>query len=92
MMSRQAFGAALREHKKRHLSQEALAFEAGLDRTYISLLALGRSYQDLVIIFDKHRNISHRHLHSSNLPSMCQRSQTDNCILLSVTLQPDMPR
>ena len=42
-MSRQAFGAALREHrKKRHLSQEALAFEAGLDRTYISLLELGQ--------------------------------------------------
>lgn len=43
MMSRQAFGAALREQrKKKHLSQEALAFEADLDRTYISLLELGQ--------------------------------------------------
>jgi transcriptional regulator with XRE-family HTH domain len=42
-MSRQAFGAALREQRKiRHMSQEALAFEAGLDRTYISLLELGQ--------------------------------------------------
>ena len=42
-MSRQAFGAALREQRKiRNLSQEALAFESGLDRTYISLIELGQ--------------------------------------------------
>ncbi|MDC6536617.1 helix-turn-helix domain-containing protein [Pseudomonas syringae] len=39
----QAFGKALREfRKKRCLTQETLAFEAGLDRTYISVLELGR--------------------------------------------------
>lgn len=37
------FGAVLRElRKKQPLSQEKLAFEAGLDRTYISLLELGQ--------------------------------------------------
>ncbi|WAT32290.1 helix-turn-helix domain-containing protein [Pseudomonas sp. GXZC] len=39
----QAFGKALREFRKnRCLTQETLAFEAGLDRTYISVLELGR--------------------------------------------------
>lgn len=38
-----AFGKALRELRKtKNLSQETLAFEAGLDRTYISLLELGQ--------------------------------------------------
>lgn len=37
-----AFGKALREMRKaRKMTQEALAFECGLDRTYISLLELG---------------------------------------------------
>lgn len=39
-----AFGAALRDFRKdRGLTQEALAFECHLDRTYISLLELGTS-------------------------------------------------
>jgi len=38
-----AFGRALRAlRKQKKLSQESLAFEASLDRTYISLLELGR--------------------------------------------------
>jgi len=38
-----AFGIFLRQQRKKHMqSQEALAFDAGLDRTYISLLELGR--------------------------------------------------
>jgi transcriptional regulator with XRE-family HTH domain len=38
-----SFGKILRRLRKdRRLSQEALSFEAGLDRTYISLLELGR--------------------------------------------------
>lgn len=38
-----AFGSVLRELRKRQLlSQEKLAFEAGLDRTYISLLEVGQ--------------------------------------------------
>lgn len=37
-----AFGDTLRAlRKRRHLTQEMLAFESGLDRTYISLLELG---------------------------------------------------
>ncbi|MFM0265551.1 helix-turn-helix domain-containing protein [Paraburkholderia sediminicola] len=41
--SNASFAKALRRlRKERHVSQEALAFEAGLDRTYISLLELGR--------------------------------------------------
>ncbi|MFC4524817.1 helix-turn-helix domain-containing protein [Cupriavidus pinatubonensis] len=38
-----AFGAVLRElRKQQSLSQEKLAFESGLDRTYISLLEVGQ--------------------------------------------------
>lgn len=38
-----AFGKALREQRLlKQLSQEALAFDAELDRTYISLLELGQ--------------------------------------------------
>ncbi|MEM8519447.1 helix-turn-helix transcriptional regulator [Janthinobacterium sp. CAN_S7] len=38
-----AFGIFLRQQRKKNMqSQEALAFDAGLDRTYISLLELGR--------------------------------------------------
>lgn len=38
-----AFGRALRElRKQRRYSQEVLAFESGLDRTYISSLELGQ--------------------------------------------------
>jgi len=38
-----AFGRALRHFRKmRDLSQEILAFDAGLDRTHISLLELGK--------------------------------------------------
>lgn len=41
--SNASFAKALRElRKERQISQEALAFDAGLDRTYISLLELGR--------------------------------------------------
>ena len=37
-----AFGQTIRERRKaKNLSQEALAFDAGFDRTYISLLELG---------------------------------------------------
>ena len=37
-----AFGAALRELRtERNRTQEQLAFEAGVDRTYVSLLELG---------------------------------------------------
>lgn len=39
-----AFGLALREYRtQRGIAQEALAAAAGLDRTYISTLELGRS-------------------------------------------------
>lgn len=38
-----AFGQAVRELRKHNnKSQETLAFDAGLDRTYISLLELGQ--------------------------------------------------
>lgn len=38
-----AFGSALRAlRKQQHLSQESLALDANLDRTYISLLELGQ--------------------------------------------------
>ncbi|MDA8093962.1 MAG: helix-turn-helix transcriptional regulator [Betaproteobacteria bacterium] len=38
-----AFGRALRQlRRQKHLSQEDLGFDAGLARTYISLLELGQ--------------------------------------------------
>jgi transcriptional regulator with XRE-family HTH domain len=47
-----AFRAYLRKvRKKAHLTQEELAFKAELDRTYISLLELGRKGPTLVTIF-----------------------------------------
>lgn len=43
MTHNQAFGVALREQRvQKNLSQDTLAYAAGLDRTYISLLELGR--------------------------------------------------
>lgn len=45
------FGAILREfRRKRSLSQEKLAFECGLDRSYISLLELGRQIPSLTTL------------------------------------------
>jgi transcriptional regulator with XRE-family HTH domain len=39
----EAFGQALRELRRdKNQSQESLAFDAGFDRTYISLLELGQ--------------------------------------------------
>jgi len=47
-----AFGAALAELRKaRGLSQEVLGFEAGLDRTYISLLERGQKSPTLDTVF-----------------------------------------
>lgn len=43
MTNNQAFGVVLREIRtNRKISQDTLAFEANLDRTYISTLELGR--------------------------------------------------
>ena len=47
-----AFGIVLREQrKKRGLSQESLAHEAGMERNYISLLELGRNSATVKMIF-----------------------------------------
>ena len=47
-----AFGLVLRELRKRQkLSQEALAYEAGLERNYVSLLELGRNSASVKVIF-----------------------------------------
>lgn len=48
----QAFGKVLREHRMAAgLSQEALALECGLDRTYISLLERGLRQPTLSTVF-----------------------------------------
>lgn len=48
----QAFGNALRERRKAcGLSQERLALEAGLDRTFISLLERGQRQPTLGSLF-----------------------------------------
>ncbi len=47
-----AFGKALREiRREKGFTQETLAFECGLDRTYISLLELGSNSPTLDTIF-----------------------------------------
>ena len=47
-----AFGRALREYRlKATLSQEALALEAGIDRTYVSLLERGKRQPTLETVF-----------------------------------------
>lgn len=47
-----AFGLVLRRlRKERGLSQETLAFEAGIERNYISLLELGRNSASVKMIF-----------------------------------------
>ena len=49
---KKAFGRALREFREaKDLSQEALAFEADLDRTYISLLERGIRQPSLGTVF-----------------------------------------
>lgn len=52
MTLEKAFGIVLVEsRKKANLSQEALAHECGLDRTYISLLERGRRQPTLKTLF-----------------------------------------
>jgi transcriptional regulator with XRE-family HTH domain len=47
-----AFGQVIRDIRKSNkFSQERLAFESGLDRTFISLLECGRKQPSLVTIF-----------------------------------------
>ena len=52
MQADEAFGQTLRElRQKKGWSQETLAFEAGVDRNYISLIELGRNSPSLKMIF-----------------------------------------
>ena len=52
MEAEEAFGQTIRSLRKRKLwSQEQLAFEAGVDRNYISLIELGRNSPSIKIIF-----------------------------------------
>jgi transcriptional regulator with XRE-family HTH domain len=47
-----AFGRVLREYRlKSSLSQEELAFEAGIDRTFVSLLERGKRQPTLGTLF-----------------------------------------
>jgi transcriptional regulator with XRE-family HTH domain len=47
-----AFGEALRQTRNgRKISQEALALESGLDRTYVSLLERGKRQPTLAAVF-----------------------------------------
>lgn len=59
------FGIVLRElRKERRLSQETLAFDAELDRTYISLLELGQRTPslDTMLALANAMNVSLAHL------------------------------
>lgn len=47
-----AFGEVIRElRKKKRFSQEDVAFESGLDRSFISLLETGRQQPSLITVF-----------------------------------------
>lgn len=47
-----AFGIVLRELRKRaEFTQENLAFEAGIERNYVSLIELGRNQPTISVIF-----------------------------------------
>lgn len=51
-----AFGVVLRRQRRaRHLSQEALALEAGLQRNYVSLIELGRNQPTISTLLFKYR-------------------------------------
>lgn len=48
----EAFGQVLREERvKKGLTQEGLGFEAGIRRTYVSILELGQQQPSLTTIF-----------------------------------------
>lgn len=48
----EAFGIVLRElRKKAEFTQENLAFEAGIERNYVSLIELGRNQPTISVIF-----------------------------------------
>jgi transcriptional regulator with XRE-family HTH domain len=48
-----AFGIALREfRKKAGFTQEELAFEAGIERNYVSLIELRRNLPTIAIVFE----------------------------------------
>lgn len=52
MTIQEAYGATIRElRKEKKLSQEKLAFESGLDRSFLSLVESGRKLPSLVTIF-----------------------------------------
>jgi len=47
-----AFGITLREYRKKvGFTQEQLAFEAGIERNYVSLIELGRNQPTISVIF-----------------------------------------
>ena len=52
MEAEKAFGDVLRElRRRRKLSQEALALEAGIERNYVSLLELGKNSPSIRMLF-----------------------------------------
>lgn len=69
------FGAVLRELRRQHpLSQEKLAFEAGLDRTYISLLELGQRSPSLETMLALSRAL---HIPLAHLASLVEERLSD---------------
>lgn len=48
----EVFGQVVRRQRKaRGMSQEALAFEAGIQRNYVSLIELGRNQPTITTVF-----------------------------------------
>lgn len=71
-----AFGAVLRElRKQQSLSQEKLAFESGLDRTYISLLEVGQRSPSLETMLALSRAL---HIPLANLSSLVEARLEDS--------------
>lgn len=61
MKTEQTFGIVLHRHRTNlQLSQEELAFQSGLDRTYISLLERGKRKPTINTIFSLARTLKVR--------------------------------
>lgn len=72
-----AFGEILRElRKKAKLTQEQLAFEAGIERNYVSLIELGKNQPTITTLFKLALAL---HIEPHRLIQLTQKKLTLKC-------------